>query len=385
MPHIGGLRHSAWQPNDAIKRPLICCCSNLQSIPIIQSSLTLNFFLLQRERGDLGVVEQLLRFPTIDINRQDSRGMTPAMHALMSGEFYNLQLLLMDDRTDANITNICGQTLLHLAARRANAVAIQILVRHARIDVNCRNAEGETPLLLAAKQTCCDKSGQAVLSLLDSANVDINTRDISRRTPLWYAAEGHDDDLVCVILQRLDVDFCGDQDSVTPLTLAVRRGRESIVKHVLCHPNFSIPVTGAAVSPMWDACRLGNLNLVRELLRWNVIDVNQMGPTGTSPLQVAIIGQHVSIVRLLLGQGDRVSVNDRGPQEWSALTFAAAAGHDEIVSLLLGNPHIDVNHTDDLGRRPLWWAVHGVHLKTIHLLRRDSSTCIAWIEISFII
>lgn len=75
-------------------------------------------------------------------------------------------------------------------------------------------------------------------------------------------------------------------------------------------------------------------NLVRELVRWNVIDINEVGHTEASPLQVAIIGQHMPIVRLLLGQSDRLAINQRGPREWSALTFAAAAENCEIVKLL---------------------------------------------------
>ncbi|KAJ5460970.1 uncharacterized protein N7458_002522 [Penicillium daleae] len=323
-------------------------------------------------KGDLGLVERLLRFPAIDINCQDYWGMIPAMHALASGEFYILQLFLSDDRMDANITNDCGHTLLHLAVQKADTVSIQILVRHARVDVNARDSEGQTPLHLAASQARRHKPDRIAISLLDSARVDINARDTQGRTPLWRAIESSGNDVAHIILQKSNVDFSSDQNSMIPLAIAIRRGCESIVKHMLRHPKFSIPdVHKASISPMWEACRSGNANIVTELLRWNVIDVNQVGPTGTSPLQVAIVGQHVPIVRLLLGDGDRVAVNHLGPQQWSALTFAAAAGHREIVSLLLSHPHIDPNHIDDLGRRPLWWAIHGNHLEVMQLLCSD--------------
>lgn len=324
------------------------------------------------EKGDLGLVERLLLFPTIDINCQDFRGMTPAMHALASGEFSVLQLLLSDERMDVNITDWCGQSLLHLAALKAEAVAIQLLVRHTRVDVNCRNLKRQTPLHLAASQAPRDKSGRVARSLLDSARVDINARDIHGRTPLWHAVKSYRDDVVGIILQRPHVDFSGDLDFVAPLTLAIQKGCEGIVRNFLGHSQFSILAADRASNfPMWEACRLGNENIVRELLRWNVIDLNQVGPTGTSPLQVAIIGQHMPIIRLLLGQGDRLSINHPGPQEWSALTFAAAAGHCKIVKLLLDHPRIDANHIDDQWRRPLWWATHGGHSGAMGLLLGD--------------
>jgi ankyrin repeat protein len=344
--------------------------------PTIRPNLShfsgLNMLSSAAEKGDLGLVERLLLFPKIDINCQDCRGMTPAMHAVVSGEFSILQLLLSDERMDANITDRFGQTLLHFAALKADTVSIQILVRHARVDVNCQNLKRQTPLHLAASQAPDDKSGKAARSLLDSARVDINARDIHGRTPLWHAVESCRDDVVDIILQRPNVDLSGDQDSVAPLMLAVQKESESIMRSILRHPKFSILVADRASNfPMWEACRLGNENLVRELLRWNVIDINEVGPTGTSPLQVAIIGQHMPIVRQLLGQGDRVAVNHQGPQEWSALTFAAAAGHCEIVKLLLGHPRVDVNHPDDLWRRPLWWATHGNHGEVMRLLLGD--------------
>jgi ankyrin repeat protein len=191
---------------------------------------------------------------------------------------------------------------------------------------------------------------------------------------LLYAVESDKEAVVKSILRRPNVDLSiWHESGVTPLTAAIERKLLPIAQCILSHPALSVLADTQSISPMWAACRSGYTLMVKEILRWNFIDINQRGPDGVSPLQAAITGQHWSIVRLLCHQ-DRIAINDRGPEGWTALTFAAAAGQAEIVAQLLGYPHIDVNAIDNQGRRPLWWAINSNHAPTIQILMKDPRT-----------
>jgi hypothetical protein len=67
---------------------------------------------LAPKNGDLRLVERLLLFSTVNINYQDFRGIRPAIHGLISSEFFILYLLLSDKRIDVNITDRYSQALL---------------------------------------------------------------------------------------------------------------------------------------------------------------------------------------------------------------------------------------------------------------------------------
>lgn len=105
-----------------------------------------------------------------------------------------------------------------------------------------------------------------------------------------------------------------------------------------------------------------------EFLLQNSANINQKRPSGTSPLQVAVIMEHVDIVLLLLSYEESLLINDQGPCSFTALMFASAQGRFEIAKILLEHPNINVNTVDEQGRTSFWWGAAGGHYEVVQLL-----------------
>lgn len=335
-------------------------------------------FWLAIYQGSVSIVERLLDLTLehIGINTQDFiMKQAPITVALYNSQHYIFQRLLSDARTDVNVTDALGRSLLHLAVEAGDCSAIQILVRSKRVNVNCLNSLGESPLILAVKTPNCFRQNDCRLQVLESLlcpHLDINHKDPDGRTAISYAIELPEEEPAQMLLQQKNMDFSVvDKYGKTILAHAADNGSVEVMKLLLRQPEIHAKTQTANAEPLlWLACRTGRLHMVEYLLQQERIDINQRGPTGTSPLQVAINMDHLPLFHLLLDCGDKLAVNDYGPQAWTALTFASAGGKHEMVRHLVDHPGIDVNTTDDHGRTALWWAAAGGHWEVVDLLRK---------------
>ena len=103
------------------------------------------------------------------------------------------------------------------------------------------------------------------------------------------------------------------------------------------------------------ASKHGRSDLCRRLLSTRVCDVNIYNRSKLTPLHLAVIAQHSSIVQLLLAD-DKLDCDKRGGLVVceSALCLAVRSHMLETVKLLL--PCVDVNASDEFGRTPLFWS-----------------------------
>ncbi|KAJ5855263.1 hypothetical protein N7455_009211 [Penicillium solitum] len=344
------------------------------SVKVIQrNTLGESAFSIAVLHGSVKIVERLLNVQNIDLNNQSLDGNAPISIALTCHQTYIFQLLLSDERTNVNICDHHGQTPLHLATEIGDYGAIQMLVRNPRVDVNCFNHRQETPLLLAVKGhgrfLPINKILLIVEALLLSSCINLNYQDENGRTAIWYAVNNSDIKLAELLLQQTNLDLnCADKLGQTPLAKAAANGSLDLIKVLFRQPGLhKSPQSADAFPPLWSACRAGQFSMVEFLLQSSA-DINQKSPSGTSPLQVAIIMEHVDIVHLLLSYGESLLINDQGPSSFTALMFASAHGRFEIAEILLEHPNINVNAVDDQGRTSFWWGAAGGHLVVVHLL-----------------
>ena len=86
----------------------------------------------------------------------------------------------------------------------------------------------------------------------------------------------------------------------------------------------------------------GQLEVVRELLEAETVDVNASDNDGkTALIYASSIGQP-EVVRALLNHSN-ININAQDKDGWTALSFASAKGNVEVVQGLLSNAKIDVN------------------------------------------
>ncbi|KAJ5778441.1 hypothetical protein N7520_001687 [Penicillium odoratum] len=324
--------------------------------------------------GNTAIVERILQSQEIDVNDRCLDGFSAIAYALKHREHYILHLLLADPRANVNFADHFDRTPLQSATLEGDHIATQMLVRQAGININHQSSYDDAPLLLSAKMLNQQQSVRIVESLFLHPDLDVNISDSDGRTALWHAVDHGHHDLVKLLVSHRHVRLNdADRYGVTPLARAAEMPVLQVLKLLLQQPEICInSQTRQIVPPLWSACRVGNFQAAKILLRCRSLEFNQKSPTGTTPLQVAIILNHLSIVSLLLRQGDRVEINTRGPQQWTAIFFAASNGYLAVTKSLLKHPDMDISLNDDRGRTALWWAEHGGHSKVVHLLRRHS-------------
>jgi len=165
----------------------------------------------------------------------------------------------------------------------------------------------------------------------------------------------------------LDVAFlvgCMGYTEVVILPLVCRWFRD-------CDDLFRVSATFTLKGESWlhFASKHGRNELCRRLLFTRMCDVNIYNPCQLTPLHLAVISQHSSIVQLLLAE-DKLDCNKRGGVVGeTALCLAVRSHMLETVKLQLLLPSVDVNASDEFGRTPLFWACgNGVASITEQLL-----------------
>jgi len=112
----------------------------------------------------------------------------------------------------------------------------------------------------------------------------------------------------------------------------------------------------------------GCKELVELLLAHNgVVTADSIDQNRRVPLYWAVIGKHITIVKLLLATR-KVDINHVGWSYCTPLSVAAGGGRGGIVKLLLVGNGIGVNRKDLLGRTPLSLAAEEGHQAVVKLL-----------------
>ena len=148
-------------------------------------------------------------------------------------------------------------------------------------------------------------------------------------------------DIVKLILKHVDPK-CIDLD-LTPSTVNFFRG---------------------TVTPLISACTMGNLCIVKALLR-NHADINKCNNWNTSPLIRASLYGHIDVVKCLLSSGAYVNLSDVSGQP--PLFIASMEGHCDVVKCLLSSG-ADINLCDDDGQLPLSVASKEGHFDVVKCL-----------------
>jgi ankyrin repeat protein len=227
---------------------------------------------------------------------------------------------------DVNLAGSLGCTPLQAAVFEGDHIAAQMLVRHAAIDINHQNSRIDAPLLLAVKRLSDLQSVLMVDALLLHSELDFNISDSNGQTALWHAVNRGHYDLVKLLLRQSDLRLSDpDRYGVTPLARAAERPVLSVLELLLEQRQICINSQSThIVPPLWSTCRAGNSPAVEA---FRSVQANQKGPTGTTPLQVAVHLNYLSTVSLLLRQRYMVDINARGRQQWTATIFAASHGY----------------------------------------------------------
>ena len=118
--------------------------------------------------------------------------------------------------------------------------------------------------------------------------------------------------------------------------------------------------------------------VVKMILEYEMIPVNEENIAGETLLHLAAFYNHERMVKLLLKRED-IEVNATDHFGDTPLFLAAHNGHDKVLKILLRQEGIEVNRATLLGETPLSAAADHRHGKVVNLLLgTDEIRAIGW-------
>jgi ankyrin repeat protein len=245
---------------------------------------------------------------TVDMEQQNSKGMTPLCLAVANGREDIVRLLVQ-----------CGA-----------------LVNHASHNLR-------TPLWLAASMPAYQRAaasdedpdlasadGEAMIRLLLEKSADVNMPSVCGETPLHAAAaSGRLTTVETLLHHKAGIDV-HDQYGRSPLGQAAVNGHAELVQYLLgkgVKPNAA----QGSHAPLTLAASNGHVAVVT-LLAQRGATVHHADADGRTALIVAAKRGKTTTVALLLALG--ANLHQKCRQGYTALEHASQAGHDDIVALL---------------------------------------------------
>jgi len=249
-----------------------------------------------------------------------------------------------------------------------------------------------TPLHMAASFAC----PKVVELLLEDARLRIDAKTVDGLTALHLVAPGH--------VESSEEQSRPHEDRCKVVRMLLEAEKQRRLSGVDCHLN------GRDVLhrfPIHYGVECNSVEVVEQLLNWEVAQINAQDIFGLTPLHLALRSKadnREAIMALLLNvQNIDVNIRSATPSSneqhdlkmsgfWStwflpfqrleqessnnltALHFAARMGSAQIVSSLLRMPGMEVNVQDDRSFTPLDLAIDKGHVEVVELLLEYTST-----------
>lgn len=199
---------------------------------------------------------------------------------------------------------------IHIVSVFHNYEILQELLEIKEVDVNLRTDDEEslTPLILAAaNETEENKHMQMqTLALLLKHGADINAYSKTGITPVFVACKNGKESIVTYLLAHGSIiNYINTKDETSPLYIACQEGHDSIINLLLKY-GAEIDLCQEGESLLYKACQKGHYSTVQNLLS-NGADINFCTENGISPIIVARQEGHENIVQLLFKNGANIS------------------------------------------------------------------------------
>ncbi len=331
----------------------------------------------------------------------------------------------MQHTVDVNCPELNGDTALIMASARENVDAVSELLKHDKVDVNCQNRHGDKALTMACKINNLD----IVCELLNHEQADVNLRDrdnciphgklghcsrvvetrrYGRKRPGWTAlahscSRTENMDVVRKLLLHDTVDVnCQARNGRAALSMACDARSHDVVRELLKHNKMHVNCRdGPGDTALTMACkpnnvhfvwelvdrddgsglfklvyrRVENLNMIREVLEHDKVDVNAKDHGGRTALYWASYSGLWGAIEILL-QYDEVDVNAKGAHGNTALVWACLKGRLDIVCKLLKDGRVDTSIRNKAGSTALDVARNLELIEITSCLEEHDKSCL---------
>ena len=213
------------------------------------------------EKSTTEVVDVLIQYGA-DINMKHN-GITPLMVACKRGHYGIVQRLLKTQKVNVNAQDSNGLTALHFSVQ-SNSVEIVYTLLLKRADPNI--AITSTPLITA----CINKNLQIVKELL-KAKADVNGQDEDSATALYMSSSNGDFQIVNKLLSfGANPNIFAKGTKWTPLIVASANGHIDVVKSLLIAKADTHYQDVYGKTALHAAVQCNHVDIVNELIQANV-------------------------------------------------------------------------------------------------------------------
>ena len=275
-------------------------------------------FHLALSLGWAELLRKLLDRGAEDVTGVNEKGET-ALHMLSA---YAGEVIrgVLEKGVDPNVRDNGGDTVLHLVAKRRDAVSVVKILLEFGVDVGVLNHERRNALHVAAFY-----NNAKLVLLLKERGLDVNAADCEGNTALHLAASRRSDDVVRCLLELEEVQiYARNRDGMTPLEKAL--SGNSRVRRVKGGQRAD------SESAVTVHVGVGDPVLLRLLLKAGV-DVDAKDPEGRSAFHTAILENDRKSLQILLDHGADVTVENRNGHTPAKL--AAMRGKYDMVTMLV--------------------------------------------------
>uniref|UniRef100_A0AAQ6IJI5 Ion transport domain-containing protein n=1 Tax=Anabas testudineus TaxID=64144 RepID=A0AAQ6IJI5_ANATE len=359
---VCNLRHWLEEANNSNVVILICLCYQV----------CICFCTCKSLKGDLALLENLVRKSPEVLSEKDECGAGPLHHAAAGGHVTLIQFItnsvdsqelnscdeqgsvplhwavernkpescraLLDLGADPNILNMALLSPLHLAINLGHNNLVELLLSYSATDCNLEGDLGNSPVILACSINNCE-----ALSMLIKRGARLCQQNKLGHFAIHAAA------------------FAGAKKAME----VILKAGEELGRSASCHINY---LDKSRSSPLHLAVRGGNMDAIRLCIA-NGAKVDQQQNDRCTPLHLACTQGATEVVKLMLSSVDRVEdiINLTDGACQTPLHRATIFDHAELAEYLI-SLGADLNSIDCKGHTPLLLATSCGAWKTVALL-----------------
>lgn len=316
------------------------------------------------QTGNIDFIHGVIKNKKELINKKGLDDWTPLMVASSQNKNEKIVELLLKNGANINDTNIDENTALIIASECGFSKIVKTLLECIDLNVNHQNIDEDTALIISS-----DNGHKDVVELLLSHHeINLKKKNKDGDTALIIAAHNDRLEIVKLLLnhKKSDLEFLlsttnkGD----TALDWATKRNHTNIARlikrkidDITFNPNINqrnrsssnkktdeqpeittnkakINIyTNKEIFEFIEACKSGNINLIKNLIEKNQNIVHEKDNLGQTGLIYAAINSHNEIVKILMDKGAFIFEKDQNGL--NILMHAIKKGNIELIKLIL--------------------------------------------------
>ncbi|CAF3851561.1 unnamed protein product, partial [Rotaria sp. Silwood2] len=300
-----------------------------------------------------------------NFNLQDEHGQSVFSLTLWMNMLTIAKQLLQKGYAQIDIVDTEQTPLLAQAIIKQNVQAALFLLEQ-NVDVN-QKMHDLCPIQLAVKYHL-----PSVVEALCRNGVNMNVVDENRNSVLWNALDSGQED-IATILVKFGCDSTQwshgpDNCRQTLLHRAIDENNESVACFLIrsgCDIN-SPRQSGLNGETPDISCQWGLERIVSALIEHHA-DINKKDAEGNTPLHVAIINQHITIINLLI-LAPSLDLSIRNKQNQTPFACSIVSKNNEAANLILKREPKAADQLDNKGRNFLHIAVQNGDIESVLFL-----------------